>query len=161
MAWRKLTTVDGDGTAAYSSDVFVKRKFISIMKFTQATTSLNDESRLGNTTIDTGTNYATRSSQNGAAEDLLTSRTSIIDSSATSDAGEIGFNITNIINISLEEKLIIAFRIDNVATGAGTAPNNREIVGKWVSTDQLNIVGAYSATGTYNSNSNISVLGTD
>ena len=63
--------------------------------------------------------------------------------------------------MTLEEKLIIAFRIDNVATGSGTAPNNREIVGKWVSTDQLNIVGAYSATGTYNSNSNISVLGTD
>ena len=163
MAWIKAGSVDGDGTSTYSSSVFTPSTFTQIMNFTEATTALNDYMRLGSTTIDSGGNYAWRYSQNGAADGTGTSRTEgFSNQSATNDAGEVGLRIWYIINIAGEEKLGIGNIVDNVASGAGTAPNRKESTCKWVNTsNQFDIVGSYTASGTYNANSNLSALGSD
>ena len=163
MAWAKATSVDGDGTSAFSSSTFTPSDFMIILNFTEATIALNDYLTVGNTTIDTGSNYAWRSSQNGGADSTATSRSEgLINQSATSDAGEIGFRVIYVVNIESEEKLFYHHIVDNVASGAGTAPNRRQAANKWANTsNQIDIVGSYTASGTYNANSNISVLGTN
>ncbi len=163
MAWGKATSVDGDGTSAFSSSTFTSSDFMTILNFTEATTALNDYFRVGNNTIDSGSNYAWRSSQNGTSDGTGTSRSEgLINQSATTDAGEVGFRVIYVINKASEEKLFIGNVVDQVASGAGTAPNRRECANKWANTsNQINTVGSYTASGTYNANSNISVLGSD
>ena len=163
MAWAKAGSVDGDGSSAFNSSTFTPSKTMTILNFTEATTALNDYLTVGNTTIDTGSNYAWRSSQNGTADSTGISRSEgLINQSATSDAGEVGFRVIYAINISSEEKLFIHHIVDQLASGAGTAPNRREATNKWANTsNQIDIVGSYTASGTYNANSNITVLGTD
>ena len=163
MAWTKATSVDGDGTSAFDSGAFTPYLFMQILNFTEATTTLNDYLRVGNTTIDSGSNYAWNSAQNGSTNSTDTSRSEgFINQSATSDAGETGFRVHYIINISSKEKLLLGYVMDQVASGSGTAPNRREVACKYVNTSaQIDIVGSYTASGTYNANSNISVLGTD
>ena len=163
MAWGKATSVDGDGTSAFNSSTFTPSKTMTILNFTEATTALNDYFKVGNSTIDSGSNYAWRSSQNGAGDGTGTSRSEgLINQSATSDAGEVGFRVIYAVNVATEEKLFIHHIVDQVASGAGTAPNRREAANKWANTsNQINIVGSYTASGTYNANSNISVIGSD
>jgi hypothetical protein len=163
MAWAKSTSVDGTGASTYTSATFTSTKFMTILNFTEATTALNDYFRVGNTTIDTGSNFAWRSSQNGTADSTATSRSEgLINQSATTDAGEIGFRVIYAVNIASEEKLFIHHIVDQVSSGAGAAPNRREATNKWANTsNQIDVVGSYSASGTYNANSNISVIGSD
>jgi hypothetical protein len=167
MAWIKSVSVDGDGTSAFSSSTFTPSEFMMILNNRQATTALNDYFRVGNNTI-SASGYAWRSSQNGTTpDDDTSSNTSgrtegLINQSGTTDAGEIGFSIIYALNIATEEKLFIHRIIDQISTGASQAPNRREASNKWVeTTNQINIVGSYSASGTYNANSNIAVLGSD
>lgn len=163
MAWNKSTSADGTGASTYTSATFTSTKFMTILNFTEATTTLNHYLTVGNGTIDTGSNYAWRSSQNGAADGTGTSRSEgLINQSGTTDSGEVGFTVIYVINIASEEKLFIHHIVDQIASGAGAAPNRREAANKWANTsNQIDVVGSYSASGTYNANSNISVIGSD
>ena len=163
MVWVKATSKDGDGTSAFSSSTFTSSEFMMILNFTEATTTLNDYFRVGYNTIDSGSNYAWNSSQNGSTNSTGTSRSEgILNQSATTDAGEVGFMLIYVSNLASEEKLFIGHVVDQVSSGGGTAPNRREGVYKWAnSTNQINIVGSYTASGTYNANSNITALGSD
>jgi hypothetical protein len=116
--------------------------------------------RLGSGSVDSGSNYADRYSRNGAADTTDVSQTGIqgFKGVVIDD-----FSVWNVINISSEEKLMIMHQVASGATGAGTAPDRAEIVGKWVNTsnqyDYVNVNN--SDTGSYNTDSNLSALGTD
>ena len=166
MAWAKLATT----TLASSNDTiqtsnFTPSKFITVL--THIINTGGDYRtfyRLGSTSIDTGSNYAQRRSENGASDLLNTSLNGTLDWNVTESVQS--FNIAYFINISTEEKLGIAFKIGSNTAGAGNAPNRAEFVGKWANTsNQFDIINQSDAVdpkaGSAGIDSNLSVLGTD
>jgi len=107
---------------------------------------------------DTGSNYADRVSNSGGG-DVTHNLTYMIVDAASADC----FHISYLLNIATEEKLQIGFSVDQSSTGAGTAPVRREIVGKWVNTSNAitSAVVNNGGGGDFDTNSNITVLGSD
>tara|TARA_R110002110_G_C13340956_1_gene707678 strand:+ start:752 stop:1246 length:495 start_codon:yes stop_codon:yes gene_type:complete len=119
--------------------------------------------RLGNTTLDTGSNYSERTSEDGGAEVTTTSQNEF-KYSVTDGSGAVNylgyFNIY-IINDATEEKLIISQVVTNVSAGASQAPRRLETVGKWDNTsNQIDIISLYRTADTLTSG-NLTVFGTD
>jgi hypothetical protein len=127
MAWaRNGTPHTLSGTAdsveitdltAYKFNVFMMHCFPNGSDTIEPRFSLTDNS---------GTGHATRSSKNGAA-DVANTSLSIWNSSIT-DAADDNFNINYFSNINGEEKLAIIF---SVVTNGASAPQRREVVGKY------------------------------
>ncbi len=163
MAWGKSTTKTESGVTDSTTDVFTSNKFNQILiDEVWASATVSAQIQLGNTTIDTGTNYAARYSANGVADVTSTSQSySILSDGNNNASGEGHFYIIYILNLEAEEKLIIANGIDNTNVGAGAVPKRNEVVGKWVNTsNQFDIVNSNNASGG-TSDKNISVLGSD
>jgi hypothetical protein len=162
--WEELVDASGSG-ASFNTGTFTAKKYLCIQCWYKATGGgLNVGLQVGNSSIDTGSNYAWRSSQNGAADSTGTTRDNIVLDSATTDSGETGFANIFVVNNASNEKLFIISQTSVVATGAGTSPNRRETVAKWTDTsNQINIVGLYDAGtgGSFTSSSFIKVWGSN
>lgn len=119
-------------------------------------------SRSGNASIDTGTNYSNRSELNGGTDTTVTSQDDIAVGATLVGDSDI-FSFSYFINISTEEKLYIFQTVASNTDGAGNVPNRISTVAKWVNTtdqaDNFNIIN--QTTGSYDIDSNLSVLGTD
>ena len=117
--------------------------------------------RLGNSSIDTGSNYAIRSSYNGGADGSWASQDYMYGSAGSTSVGM--FNIEYIANKSDKEKLQQNWNLVNSATGAGTAPDRSENVGKWANTSNvIDTLRQYNALGgDFNTGSEVVVLGWD
>jgi len=159
MAWAKNNSVSEVDPIDLS--ITTATKFNATMNHNIASGSTDIVYRVGNSSVDTGSNYAYRSSTNGAADATATSASWIaIDSGA---ANPDSFIMSYFINLSGEEKLFIIFQMDQGSTGAGTAPDRRETVGKWTNTsnqiDTLQVLE--NGTGSLTIDSNLTSLGTD
>ena len=160
MAWGKNGTPStGSGASLTISDL-TKNKLNQFMCHILQNGNVNLRYRIGNGSIDTGSNYADRLQYNGGTDILQTSQTDIHLTNAT--ASDI-FSIVYLINISGEEKLIIGHHLNSQGTGAGSAPNRMESVNKYtVTTDQIDQLQALDESGTeIGSNSNLSALGSE
>lgn len=119
-------------------------------------------SRFGSGSIDTGTNYSRRSAIQGTTDTTAVSQDDI-GVGATLSGGSDIFCVGYFINISAEEKLSIFHTIGSNDDGAANVPIRIETVGKWTNTsnqaDNHNIIN--QASGSYDTDSNLSVLGTD
>ena len=161
MAWAKSTTHTEVGTVDdVTTDSYTSSKFQQVMSHIIGITNVGNYWKMrmsGNT----GSVYASRYKWNGGTEYTSTGETSMLVNSTTAVADN-NLVVDYVCAIAGEEKLAIGNIVDNVASGAGTAPNRKESTCKWVNTsNQFDIVGSYTASGTYNANSNLSVLGTD
>ena len=165
MAWGKLdsTTLVADGDTI-SSTTMTSKKFNQILIHIITPSSGNTRawSKFGNTSIDSGANYAQRYKDNGGTENTNTS----LDLGTF--AGNLGidsdhFSVRYMINIATEEKLGINFSVFRNTAGAGTAPSRTESVGKWVNTSaQFNLHQASNdEAGNFGTNSNVTIMGTD
>lgn len=113
---------------------------------------------------DTGSNYTSRYSDNGAADSTVTSGTSIVFRLGTVPSGGNTFNCAELSNISSVEKVGSYFCVGTVtATGAGTAPSRLEGAFKWANTsNQISSVKVTnSGTGDFAIGSVVVVLGHD
>ena len=138
--WEELASVEGDNTSAtLSTGTFTSKKYLWIQGYGAVSTgTANLALRVGNTTLDSGTNYAFRYSDNGGADGTAGSQTSLVQHQLTGN----GFFNCFIINNTSNEKLGISHHVYESATGSGTAPQRQEQVGKWANTsNQINIVG--------------------
>ena len=117
--------------------------------------------QVGNSTIDTGTNYASRHSRDGASDNTgNTSATFLADFADGTDNSD-EFSVTTIRNIATKEKLAIAHGMNEGTSGAGNAPHRAECVGKWVNTsNQINRIQVTTAN-TFAAGSEIVILGCD
>jgi hypothetical protein len=108
--------------------------------------------------IDTGSNYAFRHSTDGAGDGTNGSMSGYWFTVTNVDAGVM--LTAEIINKSGREKLIQSHAV-LAATGAGTAPQRAEVVGKWVNTSgQINTIRiTNSGTGDFEAGSYITVWG--
>jgi hypothetical protein len=151
-----LATTSTSGTSALSPS-FTAKKYLMVEAYT-ITSSGSARWRLGNSTLDSGNNYATNVSSNGGSTDTATSHSG---NSLTSDT-PIYWKFF-IINKSDKEKLWIENAARQANAGASNAPNRVEEVGKWANTSaQANIIGFVAASGqTFSSGSTIRVWGGD
>ena len=157
--WEQLASVDAGGSSNTLSASITSKKYLWIQGYTE-NTSGSVVPRVGYSSLDSGSNYATRLSSNGGSEDLSTSATEITGLTSTTP---IFWNMF-IINNASNEKLIICHVGRQNTAGAGNAPNRVEVVSKWVNTsNQINTIGFVSTTGgsTINSNSFIKVWGSN
>ena len=165
--WEELASVDLSGGAAdtLSSGTFTAKKYLWIQAYTTATGgTTNPYFRVGNTTLDTGSNYAIRYSTNGAADSTLTSQSNIPLDGVTLATGESSFSNFFIINNASNEKLIIHHSVESEAAGAGAAPSRIELASKWTNTsNQIDIVGLnnVSGTGDFGTKTTLKVWGSD
>jgi hypothetical protein len=109
---------------------------------------------------DTGSNYASRQSQNGGSDNTQTS--SAQGRWADTNASD-HFGVLYLSNLSSKEKLMIAHSNQQSGAGAGTAPARFEAVSKWANTS--NAVNSFTmqnfGTGSYDTNSEVVILGWD
>ena len=110
---------------------------------------------------DTGTNYASTWSDNGAADGTQVSQAKALwcpDSDATNR-----FGVGYISNLSTKEKLLILQAVGESTAGAGTAPSRRETATKWANTSNAisSITFRNNQSGSFSSGSELVVLGWD
>ena len=114
---------------------------------------------------DGGSNYARRGSDNGGSEQVDGNETQISNGlNSDISSGDSAFMSMFIINKSDKEKLVIADLSSNDSgTGAGTAPDRAEFVGKWANTSSqiTSIQVPDLSSGQYNTGSRIKVWGAD
>ena len=109
---------------------------------------------------DTGSNYCSRFSTNGASDSTLLNQTKILGGYGGSGLYE--FNVGYFSNLPTKEKLAIIQSSSFGAAGAGTAPNRREIVGKWTNTSNaISSADFKPETGNFASGAEVVVLGWD
>ena len=164
MAWGKLTTKTADASTSFTTDVFGTNPFVQLLSnVVSASGQIQPRYRIGSTTVDTGSNYAWSESTNGAKPDTTSVSTSVLVNGLLADVNSL--NVGYAINIATEEKLIMDFCVEAGAVGAGTAPDRKEFVGKWVNTsNQFDIVNISRNAGgpTFDTTyTNLSVLGSD
>ncbi len=162
MAWAKNGTPDtltSSGDTLTISDL-TAYKFNQFLHYTIASSTIRDVLTTDN---NTATDYAIRRSQNGGADLAQTSQANI----KYSQSGETTpfFGITYVINITGEEKLVIAHLVNQDTAGAGTAPQREEIIGKVDTTTNSGQFTRIDMTndqaGSYDTDSNLSAIGTD
>ena len=163
MAWAKNgtpVTLTSTGDDLDITDL-TAYKFNQILIHTPITNQFNIELTFDN---NSNTDYASRLSSDGGPESTVTSNSSIrmYDTNATSREM---FNISYIVNIDSEEKLVIFFT-GCAQAGASIAPDDRKVgVGKCdtsTNTSQFTRIDINNPdTGSYQIDSNISAIGTD
>jgi len=162
MAWGKAgsTTLTTTGDTITVSDTTSSYFNQTLSHVIQTTGNIRMATRVGNGSIDTGSNYANRSSENGGADGTATSQTYHKNSgSVASDM----FTINYAVNIATEEKLFISNNVVRSTSGAGTAPQRMESVGKWANTsNQFDYIETVNDQGgDYTTDSNLTALGSD
>ena len=118
--------------------------------------------RVGTTTIDVGSNYAKRVSEDGGA-DVTGTNLTFADITLFDNTTSNIFQVAYTANLSANEKLIQADSVGGLVVGAGTAPNRAEGFFKWVNTaaPMQSWRDYHASTGDYTSGSEVVVLGWD
>ncbi|MDC3251744.1 hypothetical protein OAU96_02415 [Planctomycetota bacterium] len=116
--------------------------------------------QMGNGSVDTGSNYAQRFSNDGAADGSGVNQTKIFCGDNNTSPK---FNVGYIANLSAKEKLYQGWEVMQNTAGAGTAPRRMESTGKWANTsnplDTINFNNTMG--GSYDTGSEMVVLGWD
>jgi hypothetical protein len=161
LTWAKNGTPDTLGSEQDTITISdqTSTTFNNIMGHMIGTGNVDSRIRLGNGSVDTGSNYADRGSGNGSVDFTFTTQDDIHLFNGDDDS----FVISYIINIAGEEKLVISHICNNNTAGAATAPNRMEVVNKWTNTsNQFDNVQLLNVdTGGFLTSSNLSALGTD
>jgi hypothetical protein len=135
--WEELGSDTAGGTTGESLDVsFTAKKYLWIQWYIDAASPYAySQMRVGNSTVDTGTNYARRYNINGASEGTGASADKWDLNASTLDPGETEFGNMFIINNASNEKLMMCWLANtNSGSGATNAPSRSEWTGKWVNT---------------------------
>ena len=152
--WEQIGTGSGTGVLDVTASATKKYNWIQGFFYT-TTSSVTIGYQLGNSSLDTGSNYAHRYSNNGAADTTGTSQTNAFLGGGGFDTTyRISFNLF-FINNSANEKLITG-NLTYGTSGAGTAPNRMELAEKWANTsNQADHFGVYVSTGSVNAASEL------
>jgi len=162
--WEELDSVDLSGGAAttLTTNTFTPKKYLWIQGFADKSVAVTPRFRVGNAgTIDTGTNYARRRSENGGADATSINADGIYVEGGVPN-GSTFFNFF-IVNNASNEKLMIWNYCSINTVGAGGAPDRGEGVAKWTdTTNQITDFQIYNAGGTnFGTNSILKVYGSD
>ena len=158
MAWARNgtpTTLDSTGDDLDISDLTAK-KFNVFLEHEIVSGAVSSDVTFNN---NGNSVYASRTNNDGGSDATSVSQTNYSFGIANNDI----FALMYFCSISDEEKLGITFMI-SAATGAGTAPQRREEVQKFVPSPDADIVRidfTNISGGSYDTDTNLSALGTD
>ena len=160
MVWTKLgTTTLGSAGDTISLSTFTPSEFNQIMINLIPSGTAESSLRVGYNTIDSGSNYASRFTNNGLSDATATSNSDITNR----DTQDPQLVIAYMSNIATEEKLYIGFMVGQSTAGAGNAPTRSEYADKWANTsnqfNKMDVVNGQS--GDINTDSNLTLLGSD
>ncbi len=158
--WKELArTTLGSAADSISVSSLANKRYYMILASILPSGNVNDGYRLN---ADSGTNYASRGTANGAADTTVTSGT-IAGGNAGSAYTTPLFHVGRFANLSTKEKLHILDEVAQRTAGAGNAPERQEKVAKWANTaDAINAIALTNTdTGDFNTNSELVVLGWD
>lgn len=162
MVWGKLGSTTLGSSASTMTASGTSSVFNNIIYNTIAASSSTSNLRLGNGSADSGSNYAVRYNTNGGTDGSGGSADRIYAAPVSVLTGEQEFVVAYACNKAGEEKLVMLWDIASEASGAGNAPARREVVGKWANTSvQFDNVQSYTNSGTYATDSNVTVLGSE
>jgi len=160
--WIELgrTTLGSNNANITVSSLADKRYYMILEDYDLTGAGTGGGFRLGNSFLDSGSNYARRISTDGAADVTSVNQTEMNGNGGFTAAPE--FWVKYIANLSAKEKLAQSWRVFGF-TGAGNAPRRVETVAKWVNTSNpLDIVGAFQGgADQFATGSEIVVLGWD
>ena len=159
--WEELASVELGTTANnIDSGTISAKKYLWVQCFIESSGGATNASVQFNG--DTANNYSNRLSINGGADSTDTSSGNI-GCFSTGSADENGFINFFAINNSANEKLCVGSNVSVSTTGAGSAPDRREGVGKWANTSaQITSINISEATaGTYGAKTLLKVWGSD
>ena len=155
--WVELDRATGTYTSLDITSLADKRYYMILNSGLSWSSGQNSQIRFNN---DSGSNYATRYSRDGAADGTETSGVRTVDYVGTGTENQI-FAVNYIANYATKEKLGIAHSVIQKTAGATTAPSRDEIVYKWANTSNaINQISYTSSTG-HGSGSEVVVLGWD
>ena len=164
--WEELVSVDlSGGVADTLSASIADKKYLWIQAYIEGSASAVARFRVGDTTLDNGSNYANRYSSNGnngGVDEPVASDNSLTGGWTVGADKPIFWNIF-IVNNATNEKLAIVHGARRNAAGADIAPSRFEVVGKWAeTTNQIGIVGFDNdETGDFKTNCVMKVWGSD
>ena len=160
MAWNKLgtTTLSSAGDTITVSGMTANKFNVFLSTHFETGGTINFNYTFNN---NTNSVYADRESINGASDTTNTSDTDIPYPQTTGDAI---FFVNYVNSISGEEKLLIGWWCNSGPAGAGNAPSRVEKAGKFVPSPDADITRidiTNSQIGSYDTNTNLSALGSD
>jgi hypothetical protein len=146
--WEELADVNAGGSStSFDTGTFTAKKYLWVQAYVKISGSANISLRVGNSSLDTGSNYAMRYSENGATDTTYTSFVAMDQYQGNAPSGA----LCNwfIVNNASNEKLSIGHMVTTEGgSGAGNAPYRNESVGKWANTsNQINIIGIANTAG--------------
>ena len=158
-AWEELADVTLSGASDTLIDATITaKKYLMIQEHKIPTGNCRSKYQFNG---DTAANYAIRSSDDGGSDATSTSIPEIYAyiTGGTSEA----FINTYIVNTAAQEKLTMTEIVEQNIAGAGTAPQRRELVGKWANTsNQITSIKVFNdGTGDFDTGSSIKVWGFD
>ena len=158
MAWGKNGTPDTLGSAGDVLEItdLTANTFNVILRHAVATGNVDKFMTFNS---DTGSKYAQRQQFNGT-EATAVSQVRINNSCQPLDEFAVGY----MFNVSGEEKIGMIWSQGSPATGAGSVPSRKELVFKYVPSpdaDVTIITDTKGDTGQFDTDSNLSVLGSD
>jgi hypothetical protein len=161
--WKELArTTLGSASHPITVSSLPDKRYYMVLAHNIAGGSINWNFRVGTGgTLDTGSNYSDRHSQNGAGDSTTApaNRWGDILANASKDR----FTQLYIANKSGSEKLMTGHVADRgTSTGAGSAPERVEIVGKWTNTSLIDALSLQDDNSqNFGSGSEMVVLGWD
>ena len=161
--WQELKTATVSSGDNLDSGIFTPKKYMWVQAWGKISPANGAPAiRVGNNSIDTGSNYAYRASSNGGNTGAVPNACNIDTAPAFIGNNETFFINMFIVNDSSKEKLMIWNIMLSSASGASNAPTRRKGVSKWVNTsNQINNIRIWNnASGDY-SNGQIKVWGHD
>ena len=152
------------GSAGDNIDVssLTNKRYYMVLTSDIASGIIDARFRLGNSSVDTGSNYAHRHAINFGSDTTQTSGTSIklLDRNGGADTGR--FANFFAINKSDKEKLLIAHGMEEETSGAGNPPTSNECVAKWANTSsQITEIDCFTESGNLRSGARLRVWGSN
>jgi len=156
--WEELAT--NSETSGQNTATFTAKKYLLVQFFVENSGSIQPELIMGSGgSIDTGNNFSSRGSINGASDWTRNTQDSIETEDNTGNPIYCEFFICN---TSDEEKLAIGHYNYRYTAGAGTSPGQIQVVGKWANTSaQANILGFKDSGAGSFTNSTLRIWGFD
>jgi hypothetical protein len=157
--WQELADVSLSSAGdTIDSGTFTAKKYLWIEVHGVASSDISFKVRFNG---DTGSNYAFRSSLNGGSDGTDTGESYINVGTSFTGTADIFGNMF-IINKAANEKFVIS-ECGAAQSGAGNAPERKEVVGKWANTSAAitNITIHNSGSGDFASGSTLKVWGSD
>jgi len=162
MAWQRNGTPDTLGSPSDLIEItdLSGLKFNVTMTHLIATGTVFSQVRVN---ADASSAYSFRRSFNGTTDTISINQIFLEIFSGTIPNSS--FEISYLVGISGEEKLAMGWLVDQGGVGSGNVPNREEWVGKYVPASLTDTINQYSNvnvfSGDFDTNSNLSTVGTD